>query len=649
MRKLLFAVLGAAVCGCSYDDNELWKHVGDMEERIAALEEQVGKLNSDLRGLKEILDALDDGATVKNCEKTDGGWTLTLSDGTVIVLENGKPGADAPVIGVRQDTDGKYYWTLSVGGTTDWLTGPDGGKLPVTGPSAPVPVMGIDSDGHWTADYGDGPEIIRGADGQPVKAAGEAGDSFFRSVTEDDNGVYLTLTDGTVITLPKAPEAVITFPEGNRYTLKPSETLEIPFLIAGSGANGITVAAAAGGGWQATAAAEKTENGYAGTLAVEAPAEESSCQIILFAADGKGRTWMATVDAKVSTDVYTDLSAEGTANSYTVTQAGAYSFDASVRGNGAVAAGWGLAAEITAAPETAADWLWTTSADLLSEVKYDAAAKRITFAAGEAEGNAVIALYDESGILWSWHIWLTDAPEEMTYANGTTFMDRNLGAAGTTPGSADAYGLYYQWGRKDPFAGGTATETSAETMKQAKANTTVNPVFPDCGWEYRTGAGVSSVEWAAAHPMSFISNKTGTADYDWLTSKRNDLWGASKTALDPCPPGYKVPDADAWSDFASGRNYIEGVSAWDGTGYGMTYAFGGKLAWYPAQGYRNRDKGNLTGLGTTRTGRYWTNSPSASNASYLYFQKQLSSSSGSIDPQADNSRSYGYSVRCCRE
>ena len=642
-------MLAAAICGCSYDDNELWKHVGDMEERIAALEEQVGKLNTDLRGLKEILDALDAGATVKNCEKTDGGWTLTLSDGTVIALENGKPGADAPVIGVKQDTDGKYYWTLSVGGTTDWLTGPDGGKLPVTGPSAPVPVMGIDSDGYWTADYGDGPQIIRGADGQPVKAVGEAGDGFFRSVTEDEKGVYLTLTDGTVITLPKSPELTITFPGGDKYALEPCGKLEIPFTIQGAGAKSISVAAAASGNWQVAVAAAETDDGYAGALSVTAPAEESSCQITLFAADGKGNTWMASVGASVSGDASTDLGAGGTANSYIITQPGLYSFDASVRGNGAAAAGWGLAAEITAAPETAADWLWATSADLISEVEYDAASKRITFAAGEAGGNAVIALYDGSGILWSWHIWLTDAPEDMTYANGTTFMDRNLGAAGTTPGSADSYGLYYQWGRKDPFAGGTTTETSAETMKQAKANTVSNPVLAGYEWEYRTGADVSTVEWAAAHPMSFISNKTGTADYDWLTSKRNDLWGTAKTALDPCPPGYKVPDADAWSDFASGRNYIDGVSAWDGTNYGMTYAFGGKSAWYPAQGYRNRDKGNLTGLGTTRTGRYWANSPYASNASYLYFQKKLSSSSGSIDPQADNSRSYGYSVRCCRE
>ncbi len=68
------------------------------------------------------------------------------------------------------------------------------------------------------------------------------------------------------------------------------------------------------------------------------------------------------------------------------------------------------------------------------------------------EGNAVVAAKDESGkILWSWHIWMTDQPQEHIYINDAgTLMDRNLGATSAAP---DEYsvGLMYQWGRKDPF------------------------------------------------------------------------------------------------------------------------------------------------------------------------------------------------------
>lgn len=47
---------------------------------------------------------------------------------------------------------------------------------------------------------------------------------------------------------------------------------------------------------------------------------------------------------------------------------------------------------------------------------------------------------------------------------------------------------------------------------------------------------------------------------------------------------------------------MDGTSEWDGEKYGMTYIFGDLRDWYPTSGYRNRDKGNLAGLATTRTG-----------------------------------------------
>ena len=70
----------------------------------------------------------------------------------------------------------------------------------------------------------------------------------------------------------------------------------------------------------------------------------------------------------------------------------------------------------------------------------------------------MIAVKDASGkILWSWHIWATDFDPnaktlKYTNDNGSTweFMDRNLGAANAESGSFGAFGLLYQWGRKDP-------------------------------------------------------------------------------------------------------------------------------------------------------------------------------------------------------
>ena len=67
----------------------------------------------------------------------------------------------------------------------------------------------------------------------------------------------------------------------------------------------------------------------------------------------------------------------------------------------------------------------------------------IYFNATDRKGNAVIAAKDsQRNIVWSWHIWLTDQPEEWVYANEAgTIMDRNLGATSATPGDVGALGL----------------------------------------------------------------------------------------------------------------------------------------------------------------------------------------------------------------
>ena len=341
-----------------------------------------------------------------------------------------------------------------------------------------------------------------------------------------------------------------------------------------------------------------------------------------------------------------DLSAEATANTYIVSEEGDYKFKASVRGNGRGSETvTGYDPEIVLAEGMSADWLWMDREDLIREVKFDPASGMISFTASAQKGNAVIALVNGDEVVWTWHIWMTDVPSTMVYPSGAEFMDRNLGALGVTPGSTEAYGMYYQWGRKDPFYGGTTTETSAEGLLQARNMTRVNPRFESLTWSMlKEGA---TFEQAAAHPMTFYNVKT-TNSQDWLKKSKKELWSAEKTLNDPCPAGYKVPEIKAWEGLDSGHNYIDGLTEWSQELYGMNVTQNGQSHWFPAQGSRNYSAGNLIGLGTTRSGNYWSSETAAANARYFYFQKVISRP-GSINPDLDKYRSCGYSVRCCKE
>lgn len=147
-----------------------------------------------------------------------------------------------------------------------------------------------------------------------------------------------------------------------------------------------------------------------------------------------------------------DLSAAGCANSYLVHGAGAYSFDATVMGNGVSTEPF---AATKLSPSSAA-LLWQDAPALLSDVRLEEG--RVHFTAGEGQGNVLIAVRDADGrILWSWHIWVTDydPSSQAPKLNGLSWMTRNLGALSDDyDETGSAKGFVYQWGRKDPFPSG---------------------------------------------------------------------------------------------------------------------------------------------------------------------------------------------------
>ena len=131
-------------------------------------------------------------------------------------------------------------------------------------------------------------------------------------------------------------------------------------------------------------------------------------------------------------------------------------------------------------------------------------------------------------------------------------MDRNLGATSATPGSVGALGLFYQWGRKDPFLGSRSISSST------KAASTLS-------WPSNVSSNSSdgTIAYATAHPTTFITCNSSNDDwyYTGSSSTDNTRWQSSKTIYDPCPPGWRVPDGGdngIWSKAVGSSNYFSG-------------------------------------------------------------------------------------------
>lgn len=295
----------------------------------------------------------------------------------------------------------------------------------------------------------------------------------------------------------------------------------------------------------------------------------------------------------------------------------------------------------SAGEDASAEWLWQTSADLISDVTLGEAAdatdlgdaancymvnaagtykfkiakgngeavtdalkdKYISFKASGAKGNAVIALKVNDRIAWSWHIWATDEVGTGAAAAGHTVMDRNLGATSTEIGNVASYGLYYQWGRKDPFIGANSAGAHVKGESETTAFSTKTASYVSNGVNFSVIANndtsiIDCIKYATNNPMTFIGHITAVNNSGPMTwfndefSKFADIWGGEsgeKSEYDPCPAGYRIPvNADqTWSGYSQTSFTYTELGATDKAS-GVTY---------PLTGFRNNKTACITWLG----------------------------------------------------
>jgi len=178
------------------------------------------------------------------------------------------------------------------------------------------------------------------------------------------------------------------------------------------------------------------------------------------------------------------------------------------------------------------------------------------------KGNAVIAAVDADGnIVWSWHIWITDTPQVITTSQNYNYMDRNLGAITTSDGDVipnspeealKLYGLYYQWGRKDPLPWPLKyNQSGGQSMRITPVYNTYGEQITSMGnYIYNQGETITD---GIEKPMHYLINPSSPYyNYNWMSDKIDFLWGEEvtgasgssyyqKTIYDPCPYGYHIP------------------------------------------------------------------------------------------------------------
>lgn len=177
-----------------------------------ALQRLCNETNTNLSALQTIVTALQNNDYITSVDPlTENGkvvgYTIKFAKSNPIVIYNGKDGADGntPVIGVKKDTDGIYYWTLDgefivVDGQKIKAQGTDGND----GSDGVTPKLEI-REGYWWISYDNGTNWS-----QLGKATGEDGkDGDSIKITQDENNVYFELADGTIITISKTGQSTL--------------------------------------------------------------------------------------------------------------------------------------------------------------------------------------------------------------------------------------------------------------------------------------------------------------------------------------------------------------------------------------------------------------------------------------------------------
>lgn len=325
--------------------------------------------------------------------------------------------------------------------------------------------------------------------------------------------------------------------------------------------------------------------------------------------------------------------------------------------------------------------VWADESGLVESLGISADGKFLKFRVPKDKiknGNAVIAATKDGVVVWSWHLWFTEANvlnttkvtnfqkkdynftnetlgwkytkwQTTTYSaprkvkvkvrqmekNGGNYKESTITITQNNGALREGYNTLYQFGRKDAFPGtddleGTFTKNGGDNM---------------------------SIQNGIQHPGTLYTGSTWYSVYNQynLWSMDNTTTGFNdnavvKTIYDPCPAGFHMPASNAFTGFTTTGGNTETKSQFNiNGGWESGFHFNNKISspdatvYFPASGYRNSIDGSLFGAGYF--GYYRSAGPS-NDAGYGYYLRFTPSE---VLPQKNDLRSDGFSVRPVRD
>lgn len=214
IKTIIAVALSTAIFVSCTDTSYIDAELENLKNQVAQLQQQCSTLNTSLETLDQTLAALknrDFVTSVNPLQSADGkitGYVITFVNQPTITIwlpeekQEVTPPSEVhvPVISVKMDQDGQYYWTCD----GEFIKDASGNKIP-TGADGMTPKLKVE-DQKWYVSYNGGSTWEYLADVPEQEINGYV----FSSVdTSDPTKVVITLADGQKITLPTAYESLI--------------------------------------------------------------------------------------------------------------------------------------------------------------------------------------------------------------------------------------------------------------------------------------------------------------------------------------------------------------------------------------------------------------------------------------------------------